>query len=107
MSMGPLGMASSVAGGLPQARAADADKTQQQASDQTRQANSSEKAEQAAGVGETEEDEQASDRDADGRRLWEGDPQADTPDTEPPSDDKTPQSRDPSGARGGNLDLSG
>ena len=98
---------SSVTGGLPQARAADADKTQQQASDQTRQANSAEKAEAAAGVGETEQDEQASDRDADGRRLWEGDSQSQPPEAESPDEQETPQSRDPSGARGGQLDLSG
>ena len=107
MSMGPLGMASSITGGLPQTRAADSDKTQQQASDQTRQANSAEKAEAAAGVGETEQDEQASDRDADGRRLWEGNPDDGPADSESPDERSTPQSRDPSGARGGNLDLSG
>ena len=107
MNMGPLGMAGSVTGGLPQARTAETDKTQQQASDQTRQATSAEKAEQAAGVGETGQDEEASDRDADGRRLWEGDPQSPQSDPDTPPEHQPPQSRDPSGTRGGNLDLSG
>jgi hypothetical protein len=100
-------MASSVTGSLPQARTADAEKAQQQATDQARQANSDEKAERAAGVGETEQDEQASDRDADGRKLWEGDSGAEQSDSESPDAHQTPPSRDPSGDRGGNLDLSG
>ncbi len=109
MSMGPLGMAGSVAGGLPQAHNAATERTSQQASDQARQASSEQKAESASGVGETEQDEQASERDADGRRLWEsaGDErQAGEGDGSSPTQDH-PQSKDPSGTSGGNLDLSG
>ena len=117
MSVGPMGMAGSVAGSVPQIRSAAAEKTQQQATDQTRKANSDDKAEQASGVGETEQDEQASDRDADGRKLWEGTPESEQSESEQSeseqSDSETPtggdvqQSRDPSGERGSNLDLSG
>jgi len=102
-----MGMAGSVSGALPQTRVAEADKSQQQAADQARQATSNEKAEQAAGVGETEHDEQASDRDADGRRLWEETQPAHQDDDEPADVAQDPHSRDPSGQRGANLDLSG
>ena len=109
MSMGPLGMAGSIAGGLPQAHNAAAERTGQQASDQARQASSEQKAESASGVGETEQDEQASERDADGRRLWEGSgdeqPAADPDGPSPIKDHR--QSKDPTGSSGGKLDLSG
>lgn len=114
MSMGPMGMAGSIAGGLPQAATADSDRIKQQASEQTRQADSDRKAESASGVGETEQDEQASDRDADGRRLWEKSPgenseaddQEATPGTATPSREAL-KSKDPTGLSGGKLDLSG
>ena len=110
MSVGPMGMAGSVAGGLPQIRNADAGRAEKESSDQTRQATSDRQAEAAAGVGETAQDEKASDRDADGRRLWEAMPQqADEPDDakEDAKPEETPRSKDPTGTSGGQLDLSG
>ena len=110
MSIGPMGMVGSVAGTpLSQSKGGEAEKTQQDAANQSRQVHSEQKAEQASGVGQTEQDEQASDRDADGRRLWEGPPEGEQdnatagelPATSPPI------SRDPTGQRGGNLDMSG
>jgi hypothetical protein len=102
-------MAGSIAGGLPQSHNATTERTGKQASDQARQASSEEKAESASGVGETEQDEQASDRDADGRRLWEGagdeQPATDHDGSSRVPDDR--QSKDPTGTSGGNLDLSG
>jgi hypothetical protein len=101
-------MASSVAGGLPQAHNSTTERTAQHASEQARQATSEHKAESASGVGETEQDEQASDRDADGRRLWEGredKSSAAEQDASPATD--TPKSKDPTGTSGANLDLSG
>ncbi|MBP86105.1 MAG: hypothetical protein CMJ64_05215 [Planctomycetaceae bacterium] len=102
-------MAGSIAGGLPQAHNAATERTAQQASDQARQATSEKKAESAGGVGETEQDEQASDRDADGRCLWEGAGDekhpADGDGSLPKQDNR--QSKDPTGTGGGNLDLSG
>lgn len=111
--MGPLGMASSVAGGLPQVGNADAERVQKQAADQARQAQTDQKAEAAAGVGETEQDQETSDRDADGRRLWEGSQRDDdsgdetSADTNPDATGSRPRSKDPTGMSGGNLDLSG
>ena len=97
MSVGPVGMMGS----------SDAERARQDVDRQVRAAQSQEKAESAAGVGETEQDQEASDRDADGRRLWE-DPAAASrkADGEQASAEET-QSKDPTGNRGLNLDLSG
>ena len=70
MSIGPTGMIGSVAGSpLAQGQGSEVNRAQQETAEQARQAHSTEKAEDAAGVGQTEDDEQASERDADGRRL--------------------------------------
>jgi len=99
-------MAGSVVGGLPQIRSAESERSQQQATEQLRRAQGDQHAEQAAGIGQTEEDAQVFDRDADGRRLWEP---SENPDqgAEPASGSDRSPSRDPSGDRGSNLDLSG
>ncbi|HUG66901.1 MAG TPA: hypothetical protein VMM76_04055 [Pirellulaceae bacterium] len=110
MSVGPMGMAASVAGGLPQIRSADAGRAEKQSADQARQTKSDQKAEAAEGVGETTQDEKASDRDADGRRSWEAMPEQ-TAEPEDMVDEaktpKIPQSKDPTGTSGGQLDLHG
>ena len=106
MSVGPMGMMSSIAGS-PVSRASDTERIQQDSTAQTRQTQSQQNAESAAGIGETKQDQETSDRDADGHRLWEQPPRADQqPDAEQESDSES-QSRDPSGNRGANLDLSG
>lgn len=113
MSVGPMGMAGSVAGGLPQIRSADAGRAEKQTTDQARRANSDQKAESAAGVGETTQDEKASDRDADGRRMWEAANDPDSESNEAATEvaenetQEAPQSKDPTGSSGGRLDLSG
>jgi hypothetical protein len=57
----------------------------------------------AAGIGQADgEDHQVADRDGDGRRPWQR-PPAPPPVPEPAA----PKDRDPSGERGGLLDLSG
>ncbi len=109
MSVGPMGMAGSIAGGLPQIRSADAGRAEKETTDQARQTTSDKQAEAAAGVGETTQDEKASDRDADGRRLWEAMPEQ-AKDADEAADDatpETPQSKDPTGTSGGQLDLTG
>ncbi len=110
MSVGPMGMTGSIAGGLPQIRSAEAGRAEKQSADQARQTKSDQQAEAAEGVGETTQDEKASDRDADGRRLWEalpGQPAAVDETNDEAKPDATPQSKDPTGARGGQLDLTG
>ena len=111
MSVGPLGMIGSSAGSpLAQSQGTDVNRAQQETASQSRQTQMSEKAEQAAGVGQTEQDEQASDRDADGRRPWEspaGAAEAEASDSATAADDTARHSKDPTGQCGNQLDLSG
>ncbi len=114
MSIGPLGFIGSAAGTqYSQAKGSETERTQQDEAAQSRQTKTTEKAENAAGIGETEQDEQAGDRDADGRRIWER-PEEKQPEDkdqdEPAADGNGPadsQSKDPTGHRGNQLDLSG
>src|SRR5216117_2848716 len=108
MSIASLGIVGGLAGtGLPQ-RAAEADKVQRETTEQARAAQASEQAENAAGIGQTEEDSQTSERDADGRRLWEEQRRAKAKPAEPvESGIQAPLAKDPSGACGGTLDLVG
>jgi hypothetical protein len=100
-----FGITSSLAGASSSQRALETDKAQRDTTDQSRAAQAAEKAASAAGIGQTEEDSEASERDADGRRPWE------MPAGEgagpPASDPKPSLSKDPSGARGNLLDLLG
>lgn len=107
MSIGSMGaVAASVAGTqLAQAKGTDTERAQHAANVQQRQVQSSAKAEAAAGIGETDgQDHEASERDADGRMAWQmpahqaADESADSPPVLP---------KDPSGAAGNLLDLSG
>jgi hypothetical protein len=109
MSVGSLGVIGSVAGTpLAQAKGADIDKNKADLGNQQRQVETSLKAEAAAGIGKTEGDAETSDRDADGRRLWELDGTARKAAAEETSEESTPpQAKDPTGERGGTLDLSG
>ena len=110
MSVGPLGMIGSAAGTpLSQTKGSDADKAQHDAANQARESTAARQAERASGIGQTEHDEQASDRDADGRRVWEiggKKPQEESAD-EQSAGETAPQSKDPTGRSGSQLDLSG
>jgi hypothetical protein len=109
MSLGSLGIIGGLAGTpLPQ-RAAETDKAQREVVDQDRTAEAAQRAEQAAGIGQTEEDSQASERDADGRRIWERPQRPKAKPAQPAPDEPAPESRskDPTGACGGQLDLIG
>lgn len=94
---------------LSQTKGGELDKAHQQNAEQSRQTEAERKAESAAGIGQTEQDEQASQRDADGRRLWEEPAKSPSdPEEESPSDTSPqPGARDPSGTRGTQLDLEG
>jgi hypothetical protein len=105
MSIGSLGIIGSAAGTpLSQAKGTETDKAAQSTSDQARQVQSDRHAEAAAGIGQTEQDEQASDRDADGRRPWEIGGKKPDDDEESAN---TLLSKDPTGEKGNQLDLSG
>jgi hypothetical protein len=109
MSIASLGIVGGLAtSGLAQ-RTAETDRLTGDASDHSRAFDAAEKAEQAAGIGHTEGDSEATDRDADGRRLWEiqsgakqGKPTPDPGEAHPPA-----LSKDPTGQRGQALDISG
>ena len=113
MSVGPTGIPASIAGSpFAQTQGADVDRMQQESASQTRSTQSAQRAENAASIGETEQDHEASDRDADGRRPWEfhrGDQSAavDASPDELNTDHELPRSRDATGQRGSHLDVSG
>jgi len=106
-----MGMIGSVAGTpLSQAKGTDTEKAAQDTSDQARQDRTDRAAENAAGIGETEQDSETSDRDADGRRLWESQKKSSQEDDDADGQQKgsdSPQSRDPSGQCGKQIDLCG
>ena len=110
MNIGTLGIVGGLAGSPLTQRTAETDRAERESSDQAREAKTNERAELAAGIGQTEEDSEAQERDADGRRPWEqaAKPQPQPAEELPPeSDAKAVRPKDPSGERGGELDLVG
>ena len=109
MSVGPLGgIAGSLAGSpLAQTSGSETERARHDSGAQQRRIENDQKAESAAGIGETDgEDHEAADRDADGRRLWELPPDKDSP-GDPNAPPPAPGPKDPTGNSGGLLDLSG
>jgi hypothetical protein len=111
MSMGPVGgVVGSAAGtSLSQTAGAETERTQRDTAAQHRQIESNERSERASGVGQTEQDQESSERDADGRRLWEAPGKRGKDDKPEPVEDESAskQSKDPSGQSGTKLDLTG
>lgn len=109
MSIGSWGVVGSVSTGqLQQARHADGDRTAQEARNHSREVANAQQAEAAEGVGQMSHDEGTSDRDADGRQLWERPAKrGGAPEHSAPVTDDPPQAVDPTGNAGGNLDLLG
>ncbi len=108
MSIGPSGIAGSVAGTpLAQTRGSEIDRAQQESAARELRARSQAKAEAAAGVGQADgDDHQTAQRDADGRRLWEF-PQGQAKQDAGREESPRSQGQDPTGQSGGMLDLSG
>jgi hypothetical protein len=112
MSMGPLGGVVGSAAGAPlsQTAGSDSERVQRDSVAQQRHADASQRAERAAGIGQTEQDQESSERDADGRRPWElsisSDKSKDQP-TDPLAPILTRQSKDATGQSGTQLDLTG
>lgn len=111
MSIGPSGMVGSFAGSpLSQSKGSDTDQVQNASTNQSREIQMEKNAEKASGIGETERHEEASERDADGRRLWEKNQKKQSPseqDAAQASTQEAPRSRDATGQHGKQLDLSG
>jgi hypothetical protein len=104
MSVGSLGGLIGSAAGVPlsQTAGSETERTGREGAAQERALDGIERSEKAAGIGTTEQDQEASDRDADGRRLWEQ-----PPDKNKEGDEHPHQSRDASGQCGTQLDLTG
>jgi hypothetical protein len=109
MSIGPLGGIVGSAAGAPLAKTSgtEAERSQRENSASQRLGDSQEKSERAAGIGTTEQDQGASDRDADGRRLWEASQQKKQLALEQEENQQEHVSKDPSGDSGSKLDLMG
>lgn len=107
MSIGSLGNIGSLAAAPAMQRTSDTDKTQAATSDKARAEAAVEYAEKASGIGDTKEESKASDRDADGRRLWEFDQQKKEEPAAAETEAAEAKSKDPTGTAGQNLDLSG
>ncbi len=109
MSIGPMpGILGSGAGApLAQTKGSETDRAAQDAAASERQVHTDEHAADVAGVGQTEQDEQASDRDADGRLiLVESEKKKQDDMSDPPVTDER-LSKDPTGQSGNQLDLTG
>ena len=110
MNMGALGGVVGSAAGAPlsQTAGSETERAQKDSVAQHRQVDGSEKAERAAGIGQTEQDQESSERDADGRRLWEA-PVKSGSDTQSADGSETDfrQSKDATGQSGTQLDLTG
>lgn len=105
MNVVPMGGIISGAAGAPLAQTggAETERTQRDAVVRERQVTSENSAEKSAGVGTTDEDQETSQRDADGRMFWEQSTPADHQD----SQGQAKQSKDPTGESGNSLDLTG
>ena len=103
MTFGPIGNPAGLSG------------AQNDAASQLRRAQADQKAHRAEGLGAADGDAETSDRDADGRRLWELAQQQNEDETaqEEAADDETDKagsvrkSKDATGETGGLLDLTG
>ena len=110
MSVGPLGGIVGSAAGAPlsQTAGSETERAGRESAVRERAADFDQRAERAEGIGTTEQDQEATERDADGRRLWEApeekenDAAADEPTASTPR-----QSKDATGQCGNHLDLTG
>ena len=97
MTFGPIGNTGGLSG------------SQNDAASHLRRTGADQKAQSAEGLGATDRDAETSDRDADGRRLWEatGKRPSENSGEENAQTGSSRKSRDASGDSGGLLDLTG
>ena len=110
MSMGPLGGVIGSAAGAPlsQTAGSETERAQKNSLAQNRQVDSNQRADLASGIGQTEQDQESSERDADGRRLWEENAKRGKQQQEGENvDGSARQSKDATGQSGTKLDLTG
>jgi len=109
MSVGSLGGIITSAAGAPISQTAGGETERTKDSlNQGRQVDAKQKAESAAGIGQTEQDQQSSERDADGRRPWEVHEKTKKEAAEAAAADTAIRhGRDATGQSGTKLDLTG
>ena len=109
MTMVPLGGIIGSAAGAPlsQSAGSETERASKEGQNLSRQTNAQELAEQAAGIGQTGEDRESSERDADGRRLWEAPAKRGVSALDETSEEPTRLSRDATGQCGNQLDVTG
>jgi hypothetical protein len=108
MNIPQLAIAGSAVTTFTQSRASEVDRVSQDASAAQREQDSVDVAEAAEGVGVTNEEQGASDRDADGRRPWEMPHRATKASTEDTDrSEAVAGAKDPTGNAGSQLDLHG
>ena len=101
------GVVGSAAGApLSQTSGSETERTQKDSRDSQRQVDNEKKAADAAGIGQTEQDEGTSERDAEGRRFWEA-PAGKQSEQEDGQQTTRRQAKDPTGDSGNSLDLTG
>lgn len=108
MSIGPLGPIVSAAGSaLAQSKGSELERTQNEVAGQERQSEVGRQAESAAGIGAADgENHETSERDANGRRLWEAPLGKRSGNASAGGSADAPRAKDPTGQSGGALDLS-
>jgi hypothetical protein len=116
MSVGSLGIAGGLAGSpLAQKTGVAVDRAKQDTAHAQRQTEATQRTAEAAGIGQTHEEHEASERDADGRMPWERQEQSDEASVAADEDQSTAGDasqnpsgvRDPKGESGGQIDLVG
>lgn len=110
MSIGSLGGVIGSAAGAPlsQTAGSETERAQKESLAHNRGVDANAKAERASGIGQTEQDQESSERDADGRRFWEKPAEPDGSQPTPTSAVELPrQSKDATGNSGTQLDLTG
>ena len=109
MSVGPTsGIIGSAAGApLAQTKGNETTRASQQSSSQQTQLQNEKAAAETAGIGATQEDQGASERDADGRRIWELPPEEERSDAKPDEAATERHVADPKGQAGKQIDLLG
>jgi hypothetical protein len=109
MNIGATTGALTSAAGAPlsQTAGAEAERTQKDSSVQQRITDAQAMSEKASGIGQTEQDSEASERDADGRRLWEDTGKKKKEDASAEQSETQRQAKDASGMSGNSLDLTG
>jgi len=111
MTLVPLGGLMSAAGSaLAQTTGSETERTQKDSVSLHRKVDAEQHAERSAGIGQTEQDQESSERDADGRRLWENPAEANKSSKaagEIEAEAESRRSKDPTGQSGTKLDLTG